>query len=182
MLWIETINSGGTKRSSLLSNDLLTSTEISSTDGYLGQISNSFLIQKRLKKLKAKQSLSSNTEQSKVLYDKEKKRKRRKTNMKRVLHKAVIGGYLSERVTKNAHNHVKCIIWNSVFVFLRIAFVSFILTGRLGHNGRDANHPFCWNHVDLRKCSFEGTNQCKIVCSFGTSADTRKIFIPFLRL
>lgn len=182
MLWIETINSGGTKRSSLLSNDSLTSTEISSTDGYLGQISNSFLIQKRLKKLKAKQSLSSNTEQSKVLNDKEKKRKRRKTNMKRVLHKAVIGGYLSERVTKNAQNHIKCIIWNSVFVFLRIAFVSFILEGRLGHNGRDANHPFCWNHVDLRKCSFEGTNQCKIVCSFGTSADTRKIFIPFLRL
>lgn len=84
----------------MLSNDSLTSTEISSTDGYLGQISNSFLIQKRLKKLKTNQSLSSNTEQPKVFNDKEKKRKRRKTNMKRVLYKAVIGGYLSERVTK----------------------------------------------------------------------------------
>jgi len=101
--------------------------------------------------------------------------------MKKVLQKAVIGGYLSERVPKIAQNYMKCDILKPVSVFLRIAFVSFILTGRLDHNGRNANHPFCWNHVDLRKCSFEGTHQCKIICSFVTSADTRKIFILFFR-
>ena len=167
--------SGGPKRTALPLNDSLTKKSCSS-NGFLGRIFDSHLLQNRRKKLKAIQPTPDNL----IAFNE--KENRRMRIMKKVLQKAVIGGYLSERVSKIAQNYIqnmKCVILKPVSVFLRIAFVSFILTGRLDHNGRNASHPFCWNHVDLRKCSFEGTHQCKIICSFVTSADTRKIFILF---